>query len=229
MDGIVKLFILGLPGSGKSALARFISTYVQEHQRIPSRHNDYSILMDMFHRDTAGRFKPAKPYGFDVLDWDVFDEALQTLEQQVNIYIASLKLDEKRVALIEFSRNNYVHAFQQFDPLFLKDAYFLYLDTELERCKQRISDRAAKPENREDDYPVSEYIFEKYYCEDDWAYISGTLEDIYGADKDRIWTFNNNHSYDTACMEIEPYIKKMLNCKTQEDSLELAGTKLGSR
>ncbi len=223
----VKLFILGLPGSGKSAIARFILKNVSR-QRVDEqndqcwsaiRFNDYAILLDIFHQDTAGkRFKPARPSGFDVLDLEVFDEALQTLEREVNTYIDSFQSEEKKLVLIEFSRNDYDHAFRQFNESFLKDAYFLYLDTELEKCKQRICYRSVNPINPEDDYPVSEYIFEKYYHADDWTRIMGILAKDFGVDIKRVWTFYNNHLYDMACMEVEPFITYILKTASQEEA-----------
>jgi hypothetical protein len=224
---VEKLFILGLPGSGKSAIARFILEYVSR-QRVDEqsdqcwsaiRFNDYAILLDTFHQDTAGkRFKPARPSGFDVLDLEVFDEALQTLEREVNAYIDSLQSERKKLVLIEFSRNDYDHAFRQFNESLLKDAYFLYLDTELEKCKQRICYRSVNQINPEDDYPVSEYIFEKYYHADDWTRIMAILAKDFGVDIKRVWTFYNNNLYDMACMEVEPYIKHILKTASQEEA-----------
>lgn len=229
MAEIVKLFVLGLPGSGKSALARYILGLVRGQLSSVIRFNDYTILLDMFRRDTANRFKSAACGGFDVLDLRVFDEALKTLEEQVKKYSSSLEQGHKALVVIEFSRNDYILAFQQFDPSFLKGAHFLYLDADLEVCKQRIKNRAIKSENQEDDYPVSEYIFEKYYHTDNWANMPDVLENIYGVHKDHVWTFNNNHSYDVARMEIEHYIREILKRELQVNILELVGSSPASR
>jgi hypothetical protein len=208
----VKLFILGLPGSGKSAIARYINikVYAEGRHWAATRFNDYKILDGMFHQDTARRFKPADSGGFDVLDLKVFDEALQALEQEVNMYSDSLKPEEKKLVLIEFSRNNYEHAFQQFNKSFLTDAYFLYLDTELERCKQRIRHRVAKPQF-EEDHPVSEYIFKAYYYADDGSSIADILAKEYGVDKWRVLTIGNNRSLELVSKSIEPFIYSILN------------------
>ncbi len=207
----VKLFILGLPGSGKSAIARYISSkiYAEGQHWTATRFNDYKILDNMFHQGTAGRFKPAVSAGFDVLDLKVFDEALQTLEQEVNIYTDSLKPEEKKLVLIEFSRNDYEHAFQQFNKSFFKDAYFLYLYTELEKCKQRIRDRIAEPQF-EEDHPVSEFIFKAYYYADDGLSIADILAKKYGVDNWHVLTIDNNHSLELVCRSIEPFIHSIL-------------------
>ena len=227
---IEKLFILGLPGSGKSTLARFILKYIslqqvdkQNDQFLSAiRFNDYAALLDMFQKDLAGkRFKSADPSGFDVLDLEVFDEALQILERKVNAYIDSLISEGKKLILIEFSRNNYYHAFQQFNASFLKDAYILYLDTDLLECKQRICNRSNNPKNPNDDYPVSEYIFEEYYHADDWISITGILAKDFGVEAKRVWTFCNNNSFEMTYMEIEPFIEHILNYASQEDANDL--------
>jgi len=218
---LVKLFVLGLPGSGKSAIARYILDCAshqlvdeQNDQRWSTiRFNDYAILNGMFRQDIAGeRFKPTESGGFDVLKLEVFDEALQVLEQKVNAYIHSLKLDEKKLVLIEFSRNNYKRAFQQFNKSFLKNTYLLYLRTEIEVCKKRIRDRVANPQFEEDDFNVSDYIFDKYYHADDWEGIADVLEKDYGVNREHLWTYDNNLSYETACLDIEPFVKKILVC-----------------
>lgn len=225
MARVVKLFVLGLPGSGKSALSRYISDYVNHPGDDTTTYlhwtaihfNDYAILLDLFHQDTEGkRFKPAKPGGFDVIDLNVFNEALVILEQKVNTYIDSLNSEEQKLIIIEFSRNDYEKAFQLFNEAFPKHAYFLYLDTALDECKQRVNQRAAHPTNEKDDYPVSDYIFEGYYCRDNWIQIRGDLAKEYKTNKESIWTFNNNHSYKLALLEIKPYIEKMLKSNSQE-------------
>src|SRR6266700_2647817 len=169
----VKIFILGLPGSGKSTVVRYISKYArdnaafvkstgnknrevhslswlkklvrflttfkeQSNKQWSTTHiTDYDILYQMFQEDTQGQFEPADFGGFDIIDLSAFDVALKSLEQQVNEYISTAKSTE--IILIEFSRNDYQRAFQQFSHAsFLKDAYFLYLDANIETCKRRI-------------------------------------------------------------------------------------------
>ncbi len=79
---------------------------------------------------------------------------------------------------------------------------FFYLDTALEECKQRVNQRAAHPTNEEDDYPVSDYIFEGYYCRDNWIQKRDDLAKEYKTNKESIWTFNNNHSYEMALWKL---------------------------
>lgn len=128
---VVKLFILGLPGSGKSAIARFIEAYIGHknelnpaHARLISRYNDYPILHTMYKDDNEHkRFVPAEPSGFNVLDFSAFDEALKNLGRWITWLILSKKIQPEEIVLIEFARNDYEVAFHQFDKDFLRDAY----------------------------------------------------------------------------------------------------------
>lgn len=208
----VKLFVLGLPGSGKSGVARYIQMYARDKDWKATHFNDYAILEQMFHDDTNGKqFKPAPHGGFDVIDFTVIDTALQRLEQQVNQSLPSAKQQE--VILIEFARNNYQKAFQQFNQDFLQDAYFLYLDAEKETCKQRIWNRVNNPVF-EDDYNVSEYIFEKYYHEDDGKDLPDFLEKEHEIDKQRVRIIDNNCSLEEASKEIAPFIDTIIDSES---------------
>ncbi len=70
---------------------------------------------------------------------------------------------EKRVFItIEFAREDYDEAFKQFSPAFLQDAHFLFINTDFEKCKQRIHERIIHPMT-DDDHYVSDYALDTYY------------------------------------------------------------------
>ena len=208
----VKLFVLGLPGSGKSGVARYIQTYARDKDWKAAHFNDYAILKKMFHDDTEGKqFKPAPHGGFDVIDFTVIDTALQRLEQEVNQHLSSAK--PKEIILIEFARNDYQKAFQQFNQDFLQDAYFLYLDAEIETCKQRIRDRVNNPAF-EDDYNVSDYIFETYYHEDDGKALPDFLEREHRIGKQRVSIIDNNCLLEEASKKIDQFIDTVIDSES---------------
>ncbi len=212
----VKLFILGLPGSGKSTVAREIAEYVDKMGWKSTRINDYPILEQMFHDDAkCEQFRPACHGGFDVFDFTVIDTALRRLEQVVN-------QRQEEIILIEFARNNYQRAFQQFSAAFLQDAYFLYLDAEIDTCKQRIRNRVNNPVY-EDDYYVSEYIFETYYHEDDGKDLPDILEREYRISKQRVRILDNNCSLEAASKKIDPFIDAIIDTIIDTESAR-AGT-----
>jgi GTPase SAR1 family protein len=227
------LFILGLPGSGKSALARFIQNYVQDNYStttgktkwLARRYNDYGFLLQMFEQEMGDplivkkRFKPAKPGGFDVLNYEVLDEAL---EQLISFITCETKFATNQLSIIEFSRNNYQHAFKLVDPEILRNSNFLYLDTPVNVCKDRIQYRISHPASPEDDYPVSDYIFGDYYHGDDVQQISEFLIDTYGVDRNQVWLFHNDIPLKDACKELESYLLHMLDTASQRPESRVA-------
>jgi len=200
----VKLFVLGLPGSGKSSVARYISTYARDRQWSTTHINDYAILYRMFQEDTEGKqFKPAGHGGFDVLDLTVFDTALKRLERQVSTYFSSAKSDE--IILIEFARKDYQKAFHQFSSAFLQGAYFLYLTVDIKTCKRRIRERIAHPLTP-DDHFVSDYIFREYYNKDNGQEIPHVLERDFGVDEQRVMVIDNTCTLQEASPKINSFI-----------------------
>lgn len=212
---VEKLFVFGLPGSGKSSLIRHISMCAQ-WRKLPATHiNDYDILYQMFLEDTQGQFRLTAYDGFDVLDVAVFDTALKKLEEYVKALISTAQLEE--IVLIEFSRNNYENAFQQFSKEFLLDSYFLYLNVDQENCKKRIFERISHPTTL-DDHFVSEYIFDAYYREDDGLSLSSFLERDYKIDKSRVLVIDNNCSLEVATRKIDGFINRIFTTAVQDSA-----------
>jgi hypothetical protein len=210
----IKLFIIGLPGSGKSAVARNIGDYARNKSWTTRCFNDYRILNTMFRYNKQGWFKPAQLQGFNVVDITAFDFALSRLERKIARYTSSVNVGSEEIMLIQFARNDYWRAFKQFDPSFLKEAYFIYLEAKVEVCKQRIRDRVAEQEYPADDYPVSDYIFEKYYHSDDGWDLASNLRNVFGINEKRLLKLNNNFSLEGAMIQIEPFIDDIIRIES---------------
>lgn len=210
-------------------------------QQLLMRINDYEILHEMYIEDAQRRddedrwFKEADHGGFDVKKEIAFDVALHRLEEKAKSTISprgiatdvALRLLEEKARsaisqqelagpfflLIEFARNDYQHAFQLFSPEFFLDAYFLYLDTSIEICKQRIRARIEKPaaERTADDYYVSDYIFEHYYDHDDSKNLIFNLAAKYGIDGARIKIIDNNIDLEEAERHIAAFVQYILD------------------
>jgi dephospho-CoA kinase len=188
-----KVFVLGLPGSGKSTAARYIQMLARINDWRSTRFNDYDILYEMFEDDDGSRFSRTEEHdGFDVHNHRAFDDALKEVEKRLlQRKVASHKQSE--LVIIEFSRNDYNEALKLFEPKLLRNAFFLFVDADIPACKQRIRERVAH-HCTPDDHFVSEYIFEAYYQMDNRQYldsIASSLNECCNIKSDRIRVIEN--------------------------------------
>lgn len=209
----LNLFILGLPGSGKSRVARYIVEILEQNHWPSIRYNDFTILKQMSEYDTDGQFKEPDPDGiFDVKDWSAFDIALKRLEEVIFEEALNRQVvlaNTNKVTIIEFSRNNYEHAFSLLKRDFIKDAYYLHLDTSVGVCKERIRNRVAN-HVYEDDYPVSDYIFKGYYRSDDGRNLPKTLQK-FGIDRSHVLSVPNDNSFEAIIPQINRLVALFLS------------------
>ena len=171
---LVKLFVLGRPGSGKSTAIRHIAELAGRRNYSTHYIKDYDILLEMYKQDVRQeQFLPADWDGFDVTDFSVLDTALEYLEAKVRSLEVSLLFSErKEIVMLEFARNDYVRALNNFSPDFLKEAYFLFIDANLEICIKRIRSRRTNTDSNSDHHSVSETIMNSYYHTDNWSHVA---------------------------------------------------------
>ena len=193
-----KVFVLGRPGSGKSTAARQVKWFLMQREWTARHINDYEILRRMFLADTQQtRFRPTGQNGFDAIDLTVMDIALQEVEAEVCACPSSVDL-----VTIEFARNDYREALQQFAPSFLKDAYFLFLNADIETCLRRVHERVIRS-NSVDDHPsFSDAIFRCYYQKENGTYMAACLQKEFAL-QNQVRVINNTGSLDnfTHCIE----------------------------
>src|SRR5690349_8557330 len=108
----ITLFVFGIPGRGKSVAARHIKSITRHKEFHPRRYKDYPILYKRFQDDQKAKNKK-KRYrstlslgydGFDVLDAEEYDKALQQLHQNI-LRRKKLNDDNREILIIEFSRD----------------------------------------------------------------------------------------------------------------------------
>lgn len=175
----VKVFVLGRPGSGKSTAAHHLNHLFQCQNRSAQHFNDYDILLEMFLADTEHKkFRATEHNGFDAIDLSVLDDALKILETRIQREAATADL-----VTIEFARDDYREALRQFSPAFLKDAYILFLDADLETCIRRVHDRVEHAVTDDDHPSFSDDIFRWYYARDNKPYMSRFLRTEFGIRK----------------------------------------------
>ncbi len=191
------VFVLGLPGSGKSTAARYIAKLARKYHRTPNLLQDYRILYKMFQADSEGIRFSSTQYdgydGFDIHDFSAFDDALKELVHRLQK--KERPFEPNKVNIIEFARDDYCKALELFASIPLREAFFLFVDAEVETCKRRIKARVANPQTPDDHY-VSEYIFESYYDRDHRQYLTSTatcLTERFHIAKERIMLIDNTN------------------------------------
>ena len=187
MEQIVNqiVFVLGLPGGGKSTAGRYTRELAQKWGWIAQRFCDYDILYELYQLDMKrgeGRFKPTEYDGFDVYKLEAFDEALRKLNSKMLDWLEKPG-NNNELCIVEFARDDYCNALGMFDPELLsliRNAYFLFVDADIPTCIKRIHARVAKPnvERTLDDHFVSNYIFDAYYQRDRRQYLASTASQL---------------------------------------------------
>jgi hypothetical protein len=174
---------------------------------------DYEILLGMFKDDVEHkRFRPTEYDSFEVTDLSALDEALKKIERIVNIALSS-NID--KFIFIELARDNYQVALKQFTKEFLQDAYFLFMEADIETCIQRIHKRAFQHVSgdqldiRIDDHFVTDKVMRDYYCLDNKGYMIIDFKQDYGIEKD-IKVIENIGSVDELNKEVLRFINLII-------------------
>jgi hypothetical protein len=213
---VVKVFVLGRPGSGKTTAVRYIQELVARKGHSARRFKDYDILYKMYEEDRdagEGNFRSASEEcgGFDILNYAMFDIALKRLEASIKQYLLSeedASIKSQEIITIEFARNNHFDSLEVFDSEFLADAYFIFLNAEMKICKKRIHNRVTHPP-RPDYHFVSDYIMDAYYSQENWNYIYNTFlkhEEF----NSQAMIYQNDGLLQELYQELDAFIEKIL-------------------
>lgn len=169
---VMKVFLIGRPGSGKSTAARYIAMRARDTVLSVMHINDYELLQAMFQADSRHEFfEPTAHGGFNALTPTVLDVALEQVEEQVCSSFTHADL-----VTIEFARDEYHEAFTHFSPAFLHDACILYTDADLDTCLQRVHERVAHPTSWDDHPSFSDDLFRQHYAKDNTPYMSSQFQ-----------------------------------------------------
>jgi thymidylate kinase len=206
----VKVFLLGRPGSGKSTAYHAIARHLkQKHQDWSlTRINEYAILYEMFLADNENKkFSSIEYDGFDVLDFSVLDEASLKLEKNIQQNMSFTT--NGKLLIIEFARSDYSEAFKLFKGDLLRDSYFLFVESDVETCIQRIHERILRPA-KADNHFVSDNILRGYYQKDNLHYMASTFKTDYNISK-KVEVIYNKGSIQAFVEQINQFIDLILN------------------
>ncbi|PIU82877.1 MAG: hypothetical protein COS68_07010 [Elusimicrobia bacterium CG06_land_8_20_14_3_00_38_11] len=161
------VFLLGRPGCGKSVVYKIIKEILEKKEIYSPRIDDFLTLKEILARDKEFKRHILKDGGFAVTDWTVVDEALSDLCKLVQKEKA-----DKKIIFIEFARDNYQHAFENFTRDVLNDSLILYLYSTFEECYKRNVARFQKAKkDGHDDHIVPLDLMKTYYKTDDYEQV----------------------------------------------------------
>src|SRR6266496_4545944 len=201
----MKIFVLGRPGSGKSTAARKVNYLLGQYGWSVRHVNDYEILYEMFLADTQHlRFRPTEHNGFDAIDLAVMDNVLEEVEKR-----ARNNLLEVNAVTIEFARNDYRKALKQFTPAFLKSAYFLFLDADIETCLRRVHERVERSTSGDDHPSFSDDLFRSYYDKENREYMIHRLQKEFDICK-QVKVINNTGPFEDFVTHVEQFANTIL-------------------
>ncbi|MFC2091295.1 hypothetical protein ACFLTD_00800 [Elusimicrobiota bacterium] len=167
------IFVLGIPGCGKSEFYRRLKKRAKEETLFEEfiKVDDFPKLWSIFMEDEkTGQWKRSrKTYdgGYKVTDQTVWDDILKELNSDL---LSLMNSNSKRVLmLVEFSRPNYVHSIMNnFSDFIISQSIAVYLDVPFDICWQRNVRRHEKAVSAgTDDHLVSREEMEKTYSADD--------------------------------------------------------------
>lgn len=210
-----KLFILGLPGSGKSTVSREIIRYVNQTYKnwFVERFCDYDILYNMFKRDTRQKdFYPVKYGGFYVTNPTKYDIALSQLE--TDSY--SCKHCKYGLQIIEFARGDYLKALNLFQDGFLSNSSFLFLYADIDTCIKRVEQRMNKS-RRLDNHFVPERTFERFIKAEPEEYLRNVcthVQESYWGKHTRLRIIDSRGTIDDTLSQVKPFVNEMIKLGT---------------
>ncbi len=160
------VFLLGRPGSGKSAIHRLLSEQLRAEGLAEEvmRIDDFPVLQELLDRDTEFKRHYRKEGGFVVTDFTILDDVLNEINHKLH------ELERPgRIIFVEFARDRYAKAMNNFDRGVLEGALLLYIYCPYDVCVERNTRRFKEARGKSvDDHIAPSDIMERYYKHDDY-------------------------------------------------------------
>jgi hypothetical protein len=129
-----------------------------------TRLDDFPILKELLNQDTGFKRHYRQEGGFVVTDFTILDDVLTNMNRKL------LELETPgRVIFVEFARDKYSTAIENFDRDVLKKSLLLYIYCPFDVCVKRNVRRFKEAGGKNlDDHIAPTDIMEKYYKNDDY-------------------------------------------------------------
>lgn len=169
------VFLLGRPGSGKSAIYRILRQRLREEGLASdvTRIDDFPVLRELLDRDVGLKKHYQKEGGFVVTDFTILDEVLKEINRKLK------ELEQPgRVTFVEFARARYADALKNFDRKVLNRSLILYIYCPFDVCVERNVRRFREARGKDiDEHIAPTDIMERYYKYDDYEELFLKSED----------------------------------------------------
>ncbi len=169
------VFLLGRPGSGKSAIYRELERRIREEGLANEvvRIDDFPVLKELLDRDVEFKRHYRKEGGFVVTDFTLLEDVLK----EMNTKLKGLR-KTGRLIFVEFARDKYANALKNFDREVLGRALLLYIYCPFDVCVARNVRRFKEAKGKSvDDHIAPSDIMEKYYRHEDYEELFLKSED----------------------------------------------------
>lgn len=136
---------------------------------------EYTILYDMFQSSRSDDFIQASHDGFEVRNFSVLEDSAKILDINIASYMRCASDNE--FVYIELARDNYKDAMKHFSHTLLRDAYFLFVESDVETCIERIHHRVTHAQTSR--HFVPDHILRGYYAQDNIEYMQTFFKEDY--------------------------------------------------
>lgn len=230
---VVKIFVFGCPGSGKSTAANTVVSLLAD-SKIGWRAfhlSDYGLLFEWFKsKSEPEKFRETEYGGFEVVDETVYHRVLLDLKKM--ILDAEKQLTNKQILVIEFARSDYQESLRLLGKEFIQDAYFLFIDADVDTCWQRILERVINRDTINDHF-VPLNILETYRDQGNSEYSERTLsflrEDYGVDDRHCLIVYNvSDHAKEDLNTQITDFLSSIIE-DHQDENEQFSGSDIAHR
>jgi len=158
------VFLLGHPGCGKSMVYRLLEQRLRGWGLEVMRIDDFPVLQKLLNEDKEFKRHYRKEGGFVVTDFTILDDVLKRINDQLG------RLERQgRVIFVEFARDRYARALENFDSEVLRRSLICYIYCPFDICVERNVRRFRGAGGKTiDDHIAPTDIMERYYRHDDY-------------------------------------------------------------